>query len=161
MILSYNDIMAMGFRIGTDIKEATVELAIEAAEMYYIAPSLEAGGYDVLATLDTDSALVKGGTYTDDDGVKHHIAGLLKGIGYIAYAELLRMNISATTFGSVQKSDEYSENVDPREQIRYFLAVGMQYVRQVCALAGLSWRAQTGVGRETYYTRKEDRSWQR
>lgn len=158
MILTYNDIMAMGFRIGTDIRKETVELALEAAELYYVEPSLTPSDFDALTQIAATSPLVKGGTYTDADKT-YHVAGLKKGLAYIAYAELLRMNINATSFGSVQKNDEFSQNVDPKEQINYFLAVGLRYVRQVCNILGYKWDAQTGVGRETYYTRKENKGW--
>lgn len=151
--------MAMGFRIGRDIPQATVELAIETAELYYIQPSINPEQFEELRQLPATSALLVGGLFVDTDNNSHFIAGLKKGIAHIAYAELLRMNINATTFGSVQKNDEYSTNVDPREQIKYFLAVGTQYVREVCELSGYKWHAQTGVNRETYYTRKEVKGW--
>ena len=159
MILQYNEIMAMGFRIGRDIPQSTVELAIETAELYYIQPSINPEQFEELRQLPATSALLVGGLFVDTDNKSHFIAGLKKGIAHIAYAELLRMNINATTFGSVQKNDEYSTNVDPREQIKYFLAVGTQYVREVCELSGYKWHAQTGVNRETYYTRKEVKGW--
>lgn len=151
--------MAMGFRIGRDIPQTTVELAIETAELYYIQPSINPEQYEELRQLPATSALIVGGLFVDTDNKSHYIAGLKKGIAHIAYAELLRMNINATTFGSVQKNDDYSTNVDPREQIKYFLAVGTQYVREVCELSGYKWHAQTGVNRETYYTRKERKEW--
>ena len=149
----------MGFRIGRDIPQTTVELAIETAELYYIQPSINPEQYEELRQLPATSALIVGGLFVDTDNKSHYIAGLKKGIAHIAYAELLRMNINATTFGSVQKNDDYSTNVDPREQIKYFLAVGTQYVREVCELSGYKWHAQTGVNRETYYTRKERKEW--
>lgn len=149
----------MGFRIGRDIPQTTVELAIETAELYYIQPSINPEQYEELRQLPATSALIVGGLFVDTDNKSHFIAGLKKGIAHIAYAELLRMNINATTFGSVQKNDDYSTNVDPREQIKYFLAVGTQYVREVCELSGYKWHAQTGVNRETYYTRKERKEW--
>lgn len=159
MILNYNDIISMGFRIGNDVKQATVELAIETAELYYVQPSIDPAEFVELTQLPATSVLLVGGLYVDSDEKSHFIAGLKKGLAFIAYAELLRMNINATTFGSVQKNDEYSVNVDPREQIKYFLAVGLQYVREVCELSGYKWHAQTGVNRETYYTRKERKEW--
>lgn len=159
MILTYNDIMTMGFRIGGDIKQSTVDLAIETAELYYLQPSLSDEDYNTLAGLSATDPLVKGGVYTHD-GKSVTVAGLKKALAHIAYAELLRMNISATTFGSVQKDDEYSTNVDPREQIRYFVTVGLRYVRQVCDVLGMRLHSQTGVARETYYTtRKEEKGW--
>lgn len=151
--------MNYGFRIGNDIKQPTVELAIETAELYYLQPSVKPSEFVELTQLPATSVLLVGGMYVDSDGKNHFVAGLKKGIAHIAYAELLRMNINATTFGSVQKNDEYSTNVDPREQIKYFLAVGTQYVREVCELSGYQWHAQTGVNRETYYTRKEHKGW--
>ena len=155
MTITYNDIMAMGFRIGTDIKQTTIELALEAALLYYVQPSMEAADFDALMDLQDTDVLVKGGKTTGTP--PHYVAGLKKGLGYIAYAELLRMNINATTFGSVQKSDEFSTNVDPSEQIRYFLTIGLQYVREVVKILGYRWHAVTGVARETYYTRKGER----
>lgn len=150
----------MGFRIARDIPQATVELAIETAELYYLQPSLKSSEFAALKELEPTAVLIAGGLFVDDKGESHYIAGLKKGIAHIAYAELLRMNINATTFGSVQKSDEYSTNVNPVEQIKYFLSVGLQYVREVCELAGYKFSTQTGVNRESYYTRrKEDRAW--
>ena len=151
MILTYENIMAYGFRTGADIPRATVELAIEAAELYYLQPSISGNNFAELVALPATSVLLVGGLYVDAKGDSHWIAGLKKGLAYIAYAELLRMNINATTFGSVQKTDEYSQNVDPKEQIRYFLSVGLRYVREVCDLSGYKWNAITGVGRETYF----------
>ena len=159
MILQYNEIIAMGFRIGRDIPQATVELAIETAELYYIQPSIDPEQFEALRQLPSTSVLLVGGLFVDADNKSHFIAGLKKGIAMIAYAELLRMNINATTFGSVQKNDEYSVNVDPKEQIKYFLSVGLHYVREVCELSGYKWHAQTGVIREAYYTRKEEKGW--
>lgn len=159
MILTYSDIMSYGFRIGADIRQETVELAIDTAEKYIVFPSLEGDGYDTLANLPADSVLVVGGEYVYPDGKKAAVAGLKKGIAHIAFAELLRMNIAATTFGSVQKEDDYSTNVDPKEQIRYFLAVGTQYVRQVCDILGMKMQAVTGVNKETYFGRRKEDGW--
>lgn len=160
MILTYNEIMAMGFRIARDIPQTSVELAIETAEMYYLQPSIKATEFAELVDMDATAVLIAGGLFVDGQGVSHYIAGLKKGLAHIAFAELLRMNINATTFGSVQKTDEYSTNVDPKEQIKYFLSVGLRYIREVCELAGYTFEAQTGVNRESYFTRrKEDKEW--
>ena len=159
MILSYNDIMAMGFRIGSDLKSTTVELAIDTAERYYLQPSISNDDYNAILALTANDPVIAGGAYTDAHGTTHQLAGLKKALGFIAYAELLRMNINATTFGSVQKDDEYSNNVDPTEQIRYFLTVGLQYINQVCKVKGFAYHPVTGVGRETYFVRKEEKGW--
>lgn len=160
MILNYSEIMAMGFRIGRDIPEETVKLAIESAELYYIQPSMKPNDFSALCDMDGTAVLIAGGMFVDEKGDVHHIAGLKKGIGLIAYAELLRMNIAATTFGSVQKNDEYSTNVDPKEHIKYYLNIGLQYVREVCVLAGYEYKPVTGINRETYYTsRRKEGQW--
>lgn len=151
MILSYNELLSMGFRIGRDVPQATVELAISMAELYMVKPSLLDSDFNALCDMDASSALIAGGTYTDEQGNSHRVAGLKMGIGCIAYAELLRMNITVTTFGSVQKNDEFSINVEPKEQIKHMLAVGTQYVREVCTLAGMKYEPTTGVNRETYF----------
>ena len=159
MILDYTHIMAMGFRIGRDIPQATVELAIETAEMYYVKPSVDTETYETLITLESDSPLLVGGEYTDSKGGKHYVAGMNKALAHIAYAELLRMNINATTFGSVQKTDDSSENVNPAANIKYHLAVGLQYAREVVVALGAKWVATTGVNRESYYTRRKEGAW--
>lgn len=155
MILSYSEIMEMGFRIARDIPQATIELAIETAELYYLQPSIAPANFVDFWNMDATAVLIAGGMFVEEDGTQHFIAGLKKGIAHIAYAVLLRMNINATTFGSVQKVDEFSQNVDPRENVKYFLTVGLRYVREVCELAGFKFDAQTGVNRETYFTRRE------
>lgn len=151
--------MGYGFRIGRDVPQATVELAIETAELYYLQPSLSGADFVALRDMDATAVLIAGGLFVDEHDESHFIAGLKKGLAFIAYAELLRMNINVTTFGSVQKSDEFSQNVDPREHIKYYIAVGTQYVREVCKLAGYKYSPQTGVNRETYFTRKEEKGW--
>ncbi len=152
--------MSYGFRIGSDIKQETVTLAIETAEQYYLKPSLDADVYNAIRELSDTAVLLAGGLYVNEDGDSFFIVGLKKALAFIAYGELLRMNINATTFGSVQKNDEYSQNVDPSKQIQYFVTVGLQYMREACEAAGYKIHGQTGVARETYYTRrKEDTAW--
>lgn len=157
MILTYSDLMGYGFRIARDVPQATVELAIETAELYYLQPSLSGADFCALRDMDATAVLISGGLYVDSDDNSHFIAGLKKGLAFVAYAELLRMNINATTFGSVRKTDEYSENVDPSANIKYCLSVGLQYIREVCELAGYKYEPKTGVNRETYFAKRGGR----
>lgn len=152
--------MSYGFRIGNDVRRETVELAIETAEQYYLKPSIEASAYEAIREMDDTAVLLSGGLYVDSAGGSHFIVGLKKAVAFVAYAELLRMNINATTFGSVQKNDDYSQNVNPSEHIKYFITVGLQYMREACDVAEYKWNAKTGVARESYYTqRKEVKGW--
>lgn len=110
----------MGFRIGNDIKQPTVELAIETAELYYVQPSIEPAEFVELTQLPATSVLLVGGLYVDSDEKSHFIAGLKKGLAFIAYAELLRMNINATTFGSVQKTTNTASMSTRRSRLNIF-----------------------------------------
>lgn len=162
MILNYTQFMAYGFRVGTDIPEVTVELALETAERYYFQQGLKREDYNAIVSIASDTTstyypLVNGGIYTDTEGTVWDVAGLRKGLAFIGYAQLLKMNVNATTFGSVQKQDEYSRNIDTADHIRYFLTVGLAYVREVLDILKYQYNPVTGIARETYFTRKEEK----
>lgn len=134
-ILSNTDFLAMGFKIGTEIKTAFVTAAIEEAELAYVKRAIGDASYIALSS-DT-SAVVAGGSYTDADGGVHYLAGLKKAIGNIAFACLLRADINATNFGSVEKTDEHSRSKDPWEVAKYHYNIGIQYLRELEGIKGI------------------------
>ena len=124
--INESDVRNCGFRIGGDVPPSAINKAIEEAELFIVIPNL---GDAAFATISTDTTL-NGGTAT--------MAGLKKAECYIAMALLMRDNAFVTSFGVVQKRDEYSTQVDIWATASYYYSVGMQYLRDVAKAAGVA-----------------------
>ena len=133
-----------GFAIDADDKK--VSLAIQQGEGVDVAMML-AENYAVLCDLAVDSPYdvrIAGGIYTDERGHRRYIAGAKTAIAHIVFAWLLSNNIASTTFGSVRKKDDYSDNVDPFTLCRQYYTIGRQMLRDLCSVMG--WKLHQGVG---------------
>ena len=146
MILTPTELLAMGLNISTEIPQTKVAAAIEEAELSILKPAIGDTNYIALLGMQSNDPAIAGGQYTKADGTVVFLAGVKKAAAYLAFACLLRHNISATVFGSVQKTDEHSQNADPWEWCRYNFQVGASYLREVAAALG--WKANLG---DTYF----------
>lgn len=147
MILTTNILRSYGFRIDAGIQDAQLQRAVDEAEQGFAVRYFGQEHYQHLLTLEANDPIIAGGTIPTHDGGSAIIAGYMKAVAYIAYACLLRHNINATTFGSVRKKDEHSDNVDPWEVARYFESYGRGWFVELAEALG--WRPeQTG----SYYT---------
>lgn len=132
--------IASGLRMDTNLPDAVFNNAIQEGALFHAKALL--GEKHFNEALSFEGALLNGGEVDDPKGETHFIAGLKTTLVYFAYVSLLRHNIVATSFGSVQKTDEYSTNVNPMEQIKYFETIARQFLREIAECKG--WRLQTG-----------------
>lgn len=133
-----------GFAI--ECEDTKIEKAIGMGEV--VETSLMLGSnYPVLRQLAEDdpyNTLITGGLVTDVEGNAVYTEGARQALACISFAWLLSNNIASTTFGSVRKTDDYSENVDPFAICRQYYAIGKQMLRTICESQG--WKMYRGLG---------------
>lgn len=87
-------------------------------------------------TAETDM-LLKGGTYTDEDGRERHFAGLKRALAYYTYSRLVESsNIELTRQGVVNRRSDYSDEADRQERIeasRETYAIADRYLKECLA----------------------------
>lgn len=145
MITNAAIIKGLGLPIG-DITVARIDSAVMEAEMAVVKPAI--GDANYIALYDETGNWMNGGVVTDPAGNSRYVAGFANAISYIAYAHLLRHNLVATVFGTVQKQDEHSSHPDPWEEAKYYFTEGWQMLRDCCAAKG--WPI---INNTNYYTR--------
>lgn len=94
--------------------------------------------------------LLKGGTYTDEDGRERHFAGLKRALAYYTYSRLVESsNIELTRQGVVNRRSDYSDEADRQERIeasRETYAIADRYLKE--CLAYLAFIEGTGSCKE-------------
>lgn len=123
----------IGLPIG-DIKTERIDAAISEAEMTVVKTAI--GDDNYIALHDEGGNWMNGGVVTGEDGRFHYIGGFAAAISYIAFAHLLRHNLVATAFGTVQKQDEHSSHPDILEEAKYYYHTGWTMLRDCCAAKG-------------------------
>lgn len=133
MILTSTDILNSGLPISDDISSNEIENAISVAELYWLKSLI---GDEQYINLDEDPIseqnylLLNGGKYTS---IKY-LAGIKKALINYTFSYLLLNNIRATRYGSVYKTDEYSENVKPNNlqfNSRYYREIAEAYIQEL------------------------------
>lgn len=148
MILTPTILKSFGLKIDGAIPDATLTTAITDAEQLIVKAAIgEANLAAIEALSDTDPVIV-GGNVADADGVQHYFVGMRRAISYIAFSRILAYdNIAATSYGTVQKKDEFSEQRDPFMWSKMYEADGLAYVRALCLIKG--WKYTTPFGQFT------------
>ena len=135
MILTRETLKNQGLKIDIGLTDNELDKVINDAELLVVVPMIGFHQYgQILGYSESDPRLVGGG-YTKGDET-FYIAGLHRAISYIAYAYLLLDDICASSFGSVRKKDDYSENVDAYEEARRHFASGIEHIRQLANIEG-------------------------
>lgn len=134
MIIDYNYLLNFGFDISDEISEQKLNRAIKIAENYIIKPRL---GYELYMDIIDDptqyETVLNGGVLADEDRATY-VSGLKEAEANLAYGILLRLNVNATTFGSVQKKDDYSSNADESTLMEVGMMVteiGLAYLKEI------------------------------
>lgn len=97
---------------------------IQEAQMFDVREKLGSLFYHDMIKNITDAkyiALLDGGTYTDNASPtnEYHFAGLKPAIAYFAYSRyILNGQVTATGFGVVRKTNEFSESVEEKTLVR-------------------------------------------
>lgn len=152
-IINYNDLLESGLPVSDEVDNVKMTDAIRTAETIVIKPRL--GNEQYIDILDNPSQYVKvidGGKVQrtvekrNPDGTTSTVieiaflAGLKYAISHLAFAELLVNSTTVTSFGSVLKKDDYSDQakVDRLERLaNHHTIIGMQALKEVTDWMGI------------------------
>lgn len=143
MIITIDDLLNSGLDVSAEITSEKLALAIGTAENFVVKPRLGKLYSSIVNDPDGYYNLINGGAWTvnlEYTTKTYQLTGLKSAILHLAYAFLLRQNISATTFGSVMKKDDYSVNAAEPELhnlARFHTTVGMAYLNEVMDAYGI------------------------
>lgn len=119
--------------------DEALDLCITQGEGMEVAGHMLKDNYAELTKMKASDPLIIGGVVNG-----RFVVGARVAIASICYAHLLTNNICATTFGSVQKTDEHSQNVNPFALARKAYNEGREMLRTICDVKG--WKLNKGVG---------------
>lgn len=132
MIITVNDILNSGLPISDDIRASEIENAIEVSEFFWLKSLIGDEKYIDLNNdpiSDENYLLIHGGVYENK-----YLAGIKRALINYTFSYLILNNIRATRYGSVYKTDEYSENANPNDlqfNSRYYREIAEAYIREL------------------------------
>lgn len=152
-IINYNDLLSSGLPVSDEVASAKLTDAIRTAETVVVKPRLGDEQYiDILDNPSQYTSIIDGGKVQrtvekhNPDGTTSTVieiaflAGLKYAISHLAFAELLVNSTAVTTFGSVLKKDDYSDQagVDRLERLaNHHTIIGMQALTEVTDWMGI------------------------
>lgn len=144
MIITTQELLSSGMPVSDEIDERKIEQAIFTSEQFILKPRIGDSLYiDILNDPEEYSAILSGGPVEyEKDGQTYHkyLAGLKSALYNLSFALLLRDNVASTTFGSVLKKDDYSDQAGEERIIqvaKYHTEVGMQFIKEVTDYLGI------------------------
>lgn len=132
MIITVNDILNSGLPISDDIRASEIENAIEVSEFFWLKSLIGDEKYIDLNNdpiSDENYLLLHGGVYENK-----YLAGIKRALINYTFSYLILNNIRATRFGSVYKTDEFSENANTNNlqfNSRYYREIAEAYIREL------------------------------
>ena len=143
MLIDINYLLDFGLPISDEISDNNLNRAIQVAENYILQPRLGDDLYIAILNAinsddDTYDTVLDGGvlekTNEHGDLVYTYVTGLRAALAHIAYGVLLNNYISATTFGSTLKREDYSDQAG-LERIQRIgmqnMETGLWYIKQI------------------------------
>lgn len=140
MIITTTDLLNSGLPVSEEISDEKLERAIKTAEQFLVKPRLGALYVTIITEPSEYATILDGGIYTLPDGSEVYLSGLCEADKELAYACLLRDILAATTFGSVLKKDDYSDQSDEERLnavARYHTEIGLAYLKEVTDVLGI------------------------
>lgn len=141
MIIEINDLLNSGLPVSDELDERKTERAIFTAEQFVLKPRLGDSLYiDIINNPDSHTTILDGGVaeYEDKGTVSYkYVTGLKNALIEVSFALLLRDDITSTTFGSVLKKDDYSDQAGEERLnsvARYHYEVGLSYIKEITDL---------------------------
>lgn len=145
MIIDFNYLLEFGLPISDEIASERLERAIQTAENYILQPRL---GDDLYISIldairdedDTYDTILNGGVVGEGPVGRLYVTGLKAALAHLAYGVLLTGYLNATTFGSVLKKDDYSDQagLDRIHRIgMQNIETGLHYIKEVTDLMGI------------------------
>ena len=134
MIGSVDKFRAAGFRIDRGVTDDVLSRCLIYAECVMLREAIGITELVAAQELAATDPLIKG----DDT-----FSGLLLGLEYIAVSHLLMNDAFASTFGTVQKRDDNSNNVDPWRIGKEYETIGRTIIRQYADMVGCPYHSQS------------------
>lgn len=116
------------------VSDTVLQRCIEYAERLWLREAIGTTALVAAQALAATDPLIKG----DDT-----YSGLLRGLEYIAVSHLLMNDAFASTFGTVQKKDDNSYNVDPWRLGKEYETIGRTIVREYADMVGCPYHSQS------------------
>ena len=116
------------------VSDTVLQRCIEYAERLWLREAIGTTALVAAQALAATDPLIKG----DDT-----YSGLLRGLEYIAVSHLLMNDAFASSFGTVQKKDDNSYNVDPWRLGKEYETIGSTIVRQYADMVGCPYHSQS------------------
>ena len=121
-LITYEELSSLARPCSAEREDA--EAIIAEAQRIEVKSRISDGLYVALMKDTTDrrfETLLDGGEWTDRSGAVHLLSGLKTALAYYAQARLVRDgNIKISTYGSVVKDDQYSEDPQSSERQRQY-----------------------------------------
>ncbi len=145
MLITINELLNSGLPISDELSDAKLSYCIQTAELYVLKPRL--GDQTYLAILDQPSQyaeVINGGVVEREEHGEtkyYYLNGLKRAMYELSFAYLLFNDITATIFGSVLKSDDYSKNVgreDLLDAAKMHYEIGLAYIKEVTDWLGIN-----------------------
>lgn len=134
MKLTTQQLKAYGLAIDGAVQDATLQTAIEVAELSVVKAAIGDTNYITLSSWEAADPRMAGGAYTPTGGSQVYLRGYLRSAAYLAFAHLLLLNdAQVTAFGTtMQKNDEYSQHIAPEQHARRYMAEGLKGIQEIC-----------------------------
>ena len=116
------------------VSDTVLQRCIEYAERLWLREAIGTTALVAAQALAATDPLIKG----DDT-----YSGLLRGLEYIAVSHLLMNDAFASSFGTVQKKDDNSYNVDPWRLGKEYETIGRTIVREYADMVGCPYHSQS------------------
>lgn len=148
-IITEGELLAAMPKISDEAYSMNIEMAIKDTELFYIKPRIGDELYAEYIDNPTDHQTELYGGPTGQDGGNPEIlwiAGLRQAEFHLAYAHLLRDNAYVSIYGTVQKRDDYSDQLSVDNIMKlahYHWTIGTAYLRELCEYLGIKWNDRT------------------
>lgn len=135
MIITVNELLESGLPISDEIDNAKLERAIETIEQYIVKPRLgDQMFYNMIGNPSEYTDELNGGYVIDGDRCAY-LTGLKTAEYHLAFAELINMDIAATSFGSnVKLNPDVSRPTNTDELRRVGMShteIGLQFIKEI------------------------------
>lgn len=135
MIITVNELLESGLPISDEIDNAKLKRAIETIEQYIVKPRLgDQMFYNMIGNPSEYTDELNGGYVIDGDRCAY-LTGLKIAEYHLAFAELINMDIAATSFGSnVKLNPDVSRPTNTDELRRVGMShteIGLQFIKEI------------------------------
>lgn len=135
MIITTEELLASGLPISDEIDEAKLERAIETIEQYIVKPRLGDQMFHNMIGNPTEFQNELNGGYVVEGDKCAYLTGLKTAEYHLAFAELINMDIAATSFGSnVKLNPDVSRPTNTEELRRVGMThteIGLRFIKEI------------------------------